>query len=1323
MFVSEVFDEASEILGTTDQSKVFRVLTQAVQALMESGHWLNSQKEVDVCTGWDGQTITLPKDVEIPLAIQVDGTPVYFRSKYFEYHVNRGGTFDNVNWAWDDKGLVATVEDIRQPSQLVAVAEHDNDVGKQIRVLGTDRYNRPLRTQLEDGTLLDGKMVTVHSQKDFAYGAITPDGNDIETRTAAIAPLSALATEYGDTHTFTDGEPLQFSTGTTGLPSPLTATSTYYAGVVDSQTIQLYNSSFDAINDNNPIQYTSVPASVSFVGSISGTNLTTDPSVTLTPGMGISGPGVAFGTTVSSGNGGGSWTISPSQTVASGTSMVASKIYTLSDNRKTSVQSILQLSNTFATTYPNFPIPAGTEIVFLGSNLPSQLVSGTTYFAAPASTSQTQLFVYATLQDSQNGTNPINLSYKANVSQTATFSAYIRKAINPETVLYFSAGHYFNTGDQVQVATNGGTLPQPLLPSINYYVYKIDGKNITLHSNLSDSSTGINPIILTSQGNGSLSVVKLIPGTVTPGAGGTSNNVNVNGQIVPSAASPTTVAQIKAIATGSITSASTSAVGSGYTSPPSVVIFEEGGANYTTPSGTTFSTSVGTVGSSTSFAVSQNRTSQSLGQATFQCTVSNGIVSSVSVTSVGATNFQPGDLIFLYSPTGVGSGAVIQVTGSSGVVVNDTTSVDLTNTSTAGKVTQTGSNTILMTSTSALVGGNTATATISTDTSNKVSGITLTGFGSGYMSTPKAIIYGSAGSGAKAVLTISKSFVSQYLIQNPGAGYSTAPYLQVSTQGTQNATAVAQISGGAVVSVAPVAQGVGYSTDPTVSPVVSTGAFVVFSSTGTLPSPLQAGVSYRVELPNSTGFTVKNADFTPLTITDSGSGVLFVELASSFGVSFSSSGYWAGDFSSLTPGTSYSISFGTDYALPTTTPAISTGTTYNLVPVNSTRAVISTTGGSPSTITVSAFGVGQSYYQTQDSSALAKPLGSGILIPNPISYLSNGTKVVFTTTGTASNPLPTGISANTIYLLISNGAGYSLTDTSGNPITISGVGSGQLTLSASHIFNFSPSTYIIADSSLLETGDAITPRPQDGDILDPALASHGSAGKDPVFGYGPASGLWPSNSSATFNASGVVVFGYSPVYVRRLSENYFELYPTKAQAQNLVSTAGRLSYTTIGNTINSTFLVDSVGYPTLVKTVDHVDKPISDGYISLYAWDYGRSNDMTLIGQYHPTEINPRYRRIRIGKPAAWVRILYRVKCPTISSVYDYIPLEQTRAIINATHAIDLENKDFFEQAEKYWAKAYRYLMNQQEVLDGHAMTPIQVNGVTYGDKTDDVMF
>ena len=185
----------------------------------------------------------------------------------------------------------------------------------------------------------------------------------------------------------------------------------------------------------------------------------------------------------------------------------------------------------------------------------------------------------------------------------------------------------------------------------------------------------------------------------------------------------------------------------------------------------------------------------------------------------------------------------------------------------------------------------------------------------------------------------------------------------------------------------------------------------------------------------------------------------------------------------------------------------------------------------------------------------------------------------------------------------------------------------------------------------------------------------------------------------------------------------FELYDTYAHAVNTASNTGRITYYDMGSKVSSTFYVDAILPPTLVKNILHVEKPETLGYVSLYALDYGRSNDMALIGQYHPTETNPKYRRIRIGRKCAWARIIYRMAHPVISSLYDYIPVENERAIIAAIHACDLEDKDFAEQAQRYWTIAIGYLKNQNESMEGHAMMPIQVDNEVYGDGTDCVMF
>jgi hypothetical protein len=251
MFVSQIFEECAEILGTTDQTKIFRKISQAVQTLMESGHWMQSTAEVDVCTGWDGCSIALPRGVSVPLAVNVDGSPTYFRNRLFQYHVNKGGKYNPVEWAWDDRGYVATLMEIIQPSELVAIAESSNDVGKVLRVIGTDKLNLDIRSQLPDGTGVDGLLVPINSMSDFPYGTIIPSCSKVNTREVSISPIQNFKSSTA--HQLNSGQGMTVTSISGTIPVPLSNGKTYYIGVVDAFTIKIYNDSLNAQAGDYPI--------------------------------------------------------------------------------------------------------------------------------------------------------------------------------------------------------------------------------------------------------------------------------------------------------------------------------------------------------------------------------------------------------------------------------------------------------------------------------------------------------------------------------------------------------------------------------------------------------------------------------------------------------------------------------------------------------------------------------------------------------------------------------------------------------------------------------------------------------------------------------------------------------------------------------------------------------------------------------------------------------------------------------------------------------------------------------------------------------------
>lgn len=1243
MFVSQIFEECAEILGTTDESKIFRKIQQAVATLMESGHWTHSVADVDVCTGWDRCSITLPRNIDVPLAVNIDGSPTYFRNRLFQYHVNKGGMFNSVEWAWDDRGYVATLMDIIQPSQLVAVAELENDVGKTIRVLGNDQNNRTLRSQLANGTGVDGLLIPVHSQSDFAYGTIAPDDATVKTRSVAITPINLFTSTAA--HGLSSGQGMSVTAATGTIPVALENGQTYYIGVIDALTVQLFNDPLNAQALNYPINLQSI---------------------------------------VGAGN------------------------LEFKDSRESQVVTALELASA-----PAFTLDTANQITFpTGQSLPSPLNSETIYYANAEDA--THLTVFESENDAKKNINPVYTT-----GTTASLNVDIRKSIDPQTTLTFSVRHYYNDGDQVQAFTASGNLPKPLIANQNYFVNIIDPFTVSLHESKADAVAStptslVNPIVLKDSGSGTNSIVKLIPATSTTG---TSSQITAQGLNIPTPSG--SGAQFQAVTVGSVVSVAVTAGGSGYSSPPAVtfsdpptqppgsnlatstttgyailvsgavsqVVITNAGLGYVNPPTVSFDSgaAAATARIQTSFVSSFKKISGGLNYAeppqveisggggigaTATATINSTVLSVSPLTTTGSVA-----TAITSAPHGYSIGQSVTISGATPNAYNGTkviTSVPLTTISVTG-ITRSGS----------IATATTATPhEYSTGDVVTVSGASPAGYNGNFVvtvfSNPNQFTY----SVASTLTTPATGTITSSVPDPTGTTFDFA----IASGTSSPASGTITVFSGDVIALNIITSGTGYTSTPTVTISPSTGVFIAFTSTGTLPAPLVSGTAYRAESPlnTSTGnFTVKGADFSDINITSSGTGTLFVSLSRAFSVTFNNN--WEGDFTNLVTG--QELYFGTDYLLPNTNPSIDNGVTpFYLNKINNTTGKVydslvnANTGGTIGLITITSFGSGQSYYALRKSFQ-SLPFGN-LIIPSEIEYLNEDEIVQFSTTGT----LPSPLLASTDYTIKLEGKLFRVyLGSTLQVLTTPGI--GQLSVDILRIFNVSPSTGIDADQAHFNTGDAVVPRAKEGDVLPTGLTA-----------------------GTTY-------------YARRLDNNSFELYDTLAQARNTSSTTGRKTYTTTGETVESTFFVDSVTLPTFVKSVSQIDKPITEGYVSLYAYDYGRSNDMTLIGQYHPSEVNPQYRRIRIGKPCAWARISYRIQTPSITSIYDFIPLEQERAIITAVHACDLEDKDFADQSARYWQIAFAYLKNQQESIDGHAMSVPQINSITYGDTTDPVMF
>lgn len=162
MLVKDVYDQVGKVLGVCDSDTIYSYLNEAIEELSNLANWDPMTGYMDICTF--GCEITLPDDVEVPLAINVGGHPADFRNKWFEFHLNGPGTEccgQTCDFSWSDKGNFPTFRDPIEPSQVAAYPEASEAAGTNIRVFGYDQNDKWIMTADAFGVLQDGFDVPV----------------------------------------------------------------------------------------------------------------------------------------------------------------------------------------------------------------------------------------------------------------------------------------------------------------------------------------------------------------------------------------------------------------------------------------------------------------------------------------------------------------------------------------------------------------------------------------------------------------------------------------------------------------------------------------------------------------------------------------------------------------------------------------------------------------------------------------------------------------------------------------------------------------------------------------------------------------------------------------------------------------------------------------------------------------------------------------------------------------------------------------------------------------------------------------------------------
>ncbi len=182
--VDDVYDEARKIIGICDDEKLFRWLGDAVSLISNKTDLEGWKGFLDICTsgctcltstcnnpaGCGRRCVTLPREVETVIGVNIGGQPVMGVGQLFEFHLNGPGSCRTVcEWKWADQGAYhCTFRDLVHPAKLVAYLQTKDDNGKALIVYGYDSAGNVLR-RVEGGQVINGYQVPT------IYGVAVPD--------------------------------------------------------------------------------------------------------------------------------------------------------------------------------------------------------------------------------------------------------------------------------------------------------------------------------------------------------------------------------------------------------------------------------------------------------------------------------------------------------------------------------------------------------------------------------------------------------------------------------------------------------------------------------------------------------------------------------------------------------------------------------------------------------------------------------------------------------------------------------------------------------------------------------------------------------------------------------------------------------------------------------------------------------------------------------------------------------------------------------------------------------------------------------------------
>lgn len=197
MLVRDIKSDVKSVLDFCDDTTVFNRISHAVEVLANKGAWDSLSAYMDIVS--QNRVITLPRDVETPIKLNINSNPSFSRTQLYEFLLNGPGNDmrDTVDYSWMNKGNVPVMAQPAAPAVLKVYSATPDD-GKRVLIYGLDASGAEISNTL----ILSNASAPSTTQ---AYARITRVVKDITTASVLLKTVGGdlLSSYYPDE---TEGE-------------------------------------------------------------------------------------------------------------------------------------------------------------------------------------------------------------------------------------------------------------------------------------------------------------------------------------------------------------------------------------------------------------------------------------------------------------------------------------------------------------------------------------------------------------------------------------------------------------------------------------------------------------------------------------------------------------------------------------------------------------------------------------------------------------------------------------------------------------------------------------------------------------------------------------------------------------------------------------------------------------------------------------------------------------------------------------------------------------------------------------------------------------